>query len=303
LFSIDDHELIDDWVELDPEHPDAELRSERLKTRTDGRDAFIEQMKINNIDSNETYYEYCVNGIPVFVMDSRTERLARRADTIRKAKMISDKQMSLLCKWIEKCAEQDKGKPDSQIAPKIIMSGSMLLPRLRSTAKRWEVSPASCLRSDGWDGYPRTMHHVLSHILNSGLRKVIFVSGDAHIPCLCKARISSKAHGAIDIVSVHASGLNAPLPFANTMAEEFQSFESFVLRSMHSGSNNDRDGDTDFGDTDYEDPLDITVNTYFPEVGDGFCTIRTSYENGWQPCKISFAGKLTNYVPVPFGEV
>jgi len=164
----------------------------------------------------------------------------------------------------------------------------MLLPRLSSTAKNCsaDASYASCLQSDGWDGYPKTMHQVLSHILEKGLRKVIFISGDAHIPCLCSARISSKEHGSISITSVHASGLNAPFPFANSLAEDFQSFESFVLCSA-----------------DNTEPLDITVNTHFPDVGDGFCTIRTSYENGWQPSKISFAGKRNNYVPVPFGEV
>jgi len=85
LFSIDDHELIDDWVSIAPEPPDAKLRSEREQTRADGTAAFIEQMQSYNIDSDKPYYEHTVNDLPVFVLDSRTERSPRNASNINKA--------------------------------------------------------------------------------------------------------------------------------------------------------------------------------------------------------------------------
>jgi len=292
LFSIDDHELIDDWVPLDPEHPDATLRAEREKTRENGKQAFIKEMHLDKFADEKTYYQESVNGTPVFVMDSRTERSARNALNFNCVSMIHEEQLSSLHHWIDKLAEDDRAKPESAIAPKIVMSGSMLLPRLRSTAAGWktDVPHASCLRSDGWDGYPKTMHDVLWRMLEQGLRKVIFVSGDAHIHCICNVRVSSEAHGSIDLVSVHGSALNAPFPFANAMEEDFQSSDTFVLRSAEKTK-----------------PLDIKVDTHFPNVGDGFCTIRISNADERQSCKISFAGKRNNYVPVelpvPFGEV
>jgi len=288
LFSIDDHELIDDWVPLHPDHPDADLRKMRQQTREQGKMAFVNEMLASLNTGGKTYYNKLVNELPVFVMDTRTERTARNARNINDASLISDEQLSMLHNWIDDLADQDGDKSDSVIAPKIILSGSILLPRLRSTADRWDIDPshASCLRSDGWDGYPKTMHQILSHIVKKRLRKVVFVSGDAHIPCLCNVRIVSKEHGSVNIVSVHGSGLNAPFPFANSVAEEFQSIESFAL-----------------SDDENAEKLDITVNTHFPDVGDGFCTIRTSSVDGRNVCQISFAGKRNNYVPVPFGEV
>lgn len=288
LFSIDDHELIDDWVPLDPGHPDKALRLKRELTRQNGKQTFIDEVLLNVSASGKAYYEKLINGVPVFVVDSRTERSTRNASNINHADMMSDAQMCSLCDWIDQLADQDSVKSDSAIAPKIILSGSILLPRLHSTARRWDVnaSHASCLRSDGWDGYPKTMHRVLSHIAKRGLRKVIFVSGDAHIPCICNVRVSSEEHGSINLVSVHGSGLNAPFPFANAVAEDFESFESFVLSSP-----------------EHNEKLDVSVSTQFPDVGDGFCAIRTSNVDGWQSCQISFAGKRNNYVLEPFGEL
>lgn len=288
LFSIDDHELIDDWVPLGSGHPDEELRSKREKTRDEGKQAFITEMQLDKWSNGKTYYKHLVNDIPVFVMDSRTERSARNAHNVNDVCMVSKEQRNLLFEWIDNLADEEKNKPESEIAPKIILSGSMLLPRQRTTADRWDEdsSHASCLRSDGWDGYPKTMHQVLLHIVKKGLRKVIFVSGDAHIPCICNSRVKSEVYGAIDIVSVHGSGLNAPFPFANAMAEDYQSEEEFALSAP-----------------DNTEPLNIEVETQFPDVGDGFCILGISNLEGRKLCQISFAGKRNNYEPIPFGTV
>jgi len=295
LFSIDDHELIDDWVPLDSKHPDAKLRSDREKTREKGKQAFITEMQLDTWSNNRTHHHYLINDTPVFVMDSRTERSARNALNFNHVSMIGDEQMTSLCEWVDQLAAEDKDKSASEIAPKIILSGSMLLPRRRFSAQssNGDTPHVSCLRSDGWDGYPRTLHQVLSHIVKKGLRRVIFVSGDAHIPCICNVSVKSKTHGTIDLVSIHASGLNAPLPFANAMKEDYQSEDSFTLSAVRNTSNslvNDKD------------PLCIKVKTEFPDVGDGYCVIRISNKDGGKSCQISFAGKRYDYKPKLFGE-
>jgi len=215
LFSLDDHELIDDWAPLDAEHPNAELRAARAKARIDGKRSFLSEMQIDDLSDGNTYYHKLVNGMPIFVMDSRTDRMYRNASNIKRVSMIDDAQMVKLRDWMSALAEKEKDTPDVYVTPKIIMSGSMLLPRLRTSAERWDKdsSYASCLHSDGWDGYPKTMHDVLAHIANIGLRKVIFVSGDAHIPCVCDIKIHSDDDPNVNILSVHGSGLNAPMPF------------------------------------------------------------------------------------------
>jgi len=307
LFSIDDHELIDDWVKLDSEHPDEILRKEREDTRKFGKQAFITEMQLDTWSVNETYYQHLINDTPVFVMDSRTERSARNAHNINNVSMIGDVQMDSLCQWIDQLADEDKNKPDSEVDPKIILSGSMLLPRRLSTAHGWEddAPHSSCLRSDGWDGYPKTLHQVLLHIVKKGLRRVIFISGDAHIPCICNVSVSSETHGTIDLVSVHGSALNAPMPFANALAEDFKAKEDFILSAAGNGGNSVSKADTasSEGSTN-KDPLAIKVRSKFPQVGDGFCLIRISNGDGpGKSCQISFAGKRNNYRPEPFGQV
>lgn len=289
LFSIDDHELINDWAPLDDKHPDSQLHAQRVDTLTEGKKAFIAEMKIADGSDNRAYYNWIVNCTPIFVMDARTEREARNAVNIKYAKMIHDNQMDSLCRWIDKAAEEDRGKPDAAVRPKIIMSGSMLLPRLCSTAEGWkkkEYPFASSLRSDGWDGFPRTLHRVLAYIAEKGLRRVIFLSGDAHIPSISEVHVKSESHGTANILSVHASGLNAPLPFANAKAEDFQANESFSI-STPKGTN----------------ALDVSVKTTFPKIGDGFCTIQIGNLKNRHTCQICFAGKRTWYEPIQVAEL
>lgn len=303
LFSIDDHELIDDWVQLDSTHPDKLLREERENIRKNGKDAFIKEMQLDKWSNGKTHHNYVVNGTPVFVMDSRTERSARNALNYNRVSMIGEDQWASLRDWIDQLADEDSVKSDSEIAPKIILCGSMLLPRRRLSAQSScnDAPHVSCLRSDGWDGYPNTLHQVLLHIVKKKLRRVIFVSGDAHIPCICNVNVKSQAHGTINLLSVHGSGLNAPLPFANAVSEDFKSEESFTLSAANHADDSavSRAGDKA---GDKKAPLCINVKTQFPDVGDGYCVIRISNESGGKSCQISFAGKRNDYRPVLFGE-
>lgn len=306
LFSIDDHELIDDWVQLDSTHPDKLLREERENIRKNGKDAFIKEMQLDKWSNGKTHHKYMVNGTPVFVMDSRTERSARNALNFNRASMIGDEQWTSLRNWMDQLADDDSNKSDSEIAPKIILSGSMLLPRRSFSAQCSgnDTPHVSCLRSDGWDGYPNTMHQVLSHIVKKKLRRVIFVSGDAHIPCICNVSVRSQDYSAINLLSVHGSGLNAPLPFANAVPEDFKSEEGFTLRAASNADDSAMSRAAEKAvdksavkSADKEAPLHINVKTQFPDVGDGYCVIRISNENGGKTCQISFAGRRNDYKP------
>lgn len=281
LYSIDDHELVDNWAPLDASHPDQEQKKELETTLKEGRRAFIQEMNIGAQSKDDIYFGKQLNGLPIFVMDTRTEREARNVTNIHEANLISNKQLKALEDWIDQCAQQDKGKSLSEIPPKFILSGSMMTPRLRSVSDRWNqhASGAACLRSDGWDGFPKSQHQVLAKILRSSLQRVVFLSGDAHIPCLCNMTVSDGQHS-ITMASVHGSALNAPLPFANAMAEDFARSETFELCSDKASTT-----------------LTVTTDTQFPDVGDGFSVIKVSEHDLRYRAEVSFAGRLNDYTP------
>ncbi len=157
----------------------------------------------------------------------------------------------------------------------------MMTPRLKSVSERWSqhASGAACLRSDGWDGYPKTQHQVLAKILESGLQRVVFLSGDAHIPCFCNMTVSD-GQRSVSMASAHGSALNAPLPFANAIAEDFAHRETFELASDKNSN-----------------ALTVTTDTQFPEVGDGFSVIKIAEDDLQYTAEVSFAGRLNNYIP------
>lgn len=279
MFSIDDHELIEGWEPVDPKFPDPAPRKTRMEIRQQAVDAFVSQPEIAAVSGGKTYYENVVNGLPFFIMDTRTERQYRSAKTVHEATMVSGSQLDKLFRWIDKLADNDRGKSDQEVVPKFIMSGSMLLPRLRSTAQASaRRSRAAGLKSDGWDGYPFMLHTVLHKIASRELRKVIFLSGDVHIPAICNATIQSETGSKVKIMSVHGSALNAPLPFANARQDDFVKTEELQL-CCPKGRN----------------ALQLSYNTKFPDVGDGFAVIEVKRNQQGVAGRVSFAGKKRNY--------
>ena len=140
-------------------------------------------------------------------------------------------QQRELFEWL--CAMQnDKATAD---APKFVASPSILLPRkiememvsLAGGAVPQRKGRATSLRYDSWLGYPWSTNALLDHIVQNGIRNVIFLSGDEHLFCLAKARITAKDGKSALIHSIHCSPMYAPLPFANATAAEFPEVDTF----------------------------------------------------------------------------
>lgn len=230
-FAIDDHELIDNW------EPSANTEvSQELKDRLAlGREWFLRR-RYGEADTGQVLWgAYKLGEIPLFVMDTRTERSLRTPDNHRTATMISDTQMSALKQWLMSI----ENKPDFHSVPKVILSPAMILPRtLRTAELTHDVSDLNssgesektivAMASDSWDGYPQTTGELLGFIAENSIHNVIFLSGDEHISCIAQAEVSTrKQTSPITIHSIHASPLYGPYPFANAKISDFAEREAF----------------------------------------------------------------------------
>ena len=143
--------------------------------------------------------------IPFFMADTRTEREHRDARTIRKARMISDRQFDELCDWLSAHRK----------SPKFVASPAILLPRRRTSLEH----EASALRSDAWDGYPATFHRLLAFLWEESIERCIFLSGSEGLSCQSRAELSLQGSDSKSLVlySIHCTGLYSPYPLANSV--------------------------------------------------------------------------------------
>lgn len=230
-FAIDDHELIDNWEpSLDPQ-----VNKILQSRRATGREWFLRR-RFGKRDTGQVLWgEQHTGEIPLFVMDTRTERCARTPENHRTVQMISTEQMASLKNWLQRLDNQ----PDFKSAPKVILSPAMILPRSLRTAERTQqVRDLNChsenedtvvsLASDSWDGFPQTTGELLGFIAENQIHNVIFLSGDEHISCFAKAQLhTGKGQPPVTVHSIHASPLYGPYPFANAQPDDFAESETF----------------------------------------------------------------------------
>lgn len=145
-------------------------------------------------------YEY-------FVADTRTGRSRWRGPGGANAQIMSDDQMADLESWLA-------AQPRSQ--PKFIVSPSVVAPWSRET----RGDPAYSLRSDAWDGYPRSLERLLGFIARREIRNVVFLSGDYHCSTFCEMQLVHDGQAGVPAYSIVSSGLYAPYPFANARSQD-----------------------------------------------------------------------------------
>ena len=269
-YSIDDHELIDNWG------PTADGTGE-LPNRESLRPAilaFARRQQGRTVPDGKALPRLwgeapTVGDHSVFVMDTRTERGIRSPASPGCAQLIGSEQRDALIEWLRQQSATDR---IGSVTPKLIMSGSMPLPRRRIVARSPDPIVAA-IRSDAWDGYPRTLHEVLRFIAEHQIGGVIFLSGDEHIPCVSDIVVSAPDAPAVRVLSLHAAPLYAPLPFANARVEDFSGNETF-------SSSGERSDDT----------IAVQVRSEFPVIGSGFVSI--DVPRAWTPgaLRVEFRG-------------
>ena len=272
-FAIDDHELIDNWEPSADEETNKEL-DDRLRV---GREWFLRRRYGEEDTGQVLWGEHKLGDIPLFVMDTRTERDLRTPQNHRTAAMASDNQMQALKNWLTAI----ENKPDFQSVPKIILSPAMILPRTLRTAERTQaVKDLNCsdenedtvvsLASDSWDGFPQTTGELLGFIAEHQIHNVIFLSGDEHISCIAEAQLSFDGRQPpVTIHSIHASPLYGPYPFANARIDDFANSEAFCQPYLDDSNTANR--------------VHVKVNTTISLAGDAFglLHIKKSTSDGW----------------------
>ena len=207
LTMLDDHEITDNW---EPYRPGA--HGPKFE---EGVHAFwayqrmLKQRRSPHGLRRRTWLKLrnAVEGWSLFMADSRTRRDVRNANTLGGAQILgtpqvrgAPDQMQQLRDWLVAPLRQDDLK--------LIATPAMLLPRLIEH----QDAP---LHLDNWQGYPESLHGLLSHICDHGVRHVCFLSGDAHLGCDAAIRVRGTNGKQAVLRSIHSPALYAPMPFAN----------------------------------------------------------------------------------------
>jgi hypothetical protein len=220
---LDDHEIEDNWEPIASTAPTASDNDARRDAGVKGFRKFQRGMNAPPTTDNQSY-DFRIEGCPIFILDTRSTRDRRTAGNLAGAQLFDMQTLGNLSDWLT----------EGPSIPKFVVSPSMLLPRHRR-ATQWNEL-AAAVRSDAWDGYPATLHAVLSRIVDDGnVQHVVFLSGDEHCGSVATIDITNVGSGVTKrIHSIHTCGTYTPYPFANGSPSELMGSETFDFQ--HGGS-------------------------------------------------------------------
>ena len=225
----DDHEIVDNW---EPPHPSRREATRRGKVqRRQALAAFWNYQRLSlwtyrrgSVLHHRTSFEFDHGCASFFMLDTRSQRQYRQPGETGTAGMFSTEEFKLLTDWLCNSAGRVK----------FVVSPSAVLPR-RLGALNQNIDHVA--RSDAWEGYPGDLGALFTFVVKNKIRNVVFLSGDEHLGCVVHADISVEHQGQTEcarIVSIHASGLYAPFPFANSQSHEFvQGTDTFSVGAVH----------------------------------------------------------------------
>lgn len=206
---LDDHEVVDDW---EPEHPPMPAHRAAL----DAYVAFQHKLVADPAAlSPDTPFDYTLApaGFPVYMLDTRSRRGARSLrpgpQHVERAALCLPAQMQALAQWLERGPAE---------LPRFIASSVTVFPMPRSAV--FGAAPER-IGLDDWSGYPATQRELLALIRRSRARHVVLLSGDRHMSSVSSLWLTRPDGTPMEVVSIVASGLYAPWPFANARADEF----------------------------------------------------------------------------------
>jgi cholesterol oxidase len=226
---LDDHEILDNWEPVHPSFPQELRRRKRLQIL--GLKAFWKYQRMRgdlarrkNVGKRPTSFSFEHGCASFYMLDTRSQRKYRQPGDADTATMFSPTEMVNIQQWML----NNKSKV------KFIVSPSMILPRRRGALN---LDADHGARSDSWEGYPGNFARLLYFIAANEISNVVFLSGDEHLGCVASADLSlviEKVTRKARIVSIHASGLYAPFPFANAKPEDFvEGLDEFPLGSLN----------------------------------------------------------------------
>lgn len=233
---LDDHEIVDNWSQL-PRSNRKRAANERL--RDQAMAAFLRNQRmeyVKNSAAAKRAADQALNwgGLPIYLLDTRSQRTHRQLGS--QAKAITAEQLRNLKAWLLTHQHQAK----------CIVTPSLFLPRRQAHL--------SGLKSDAFDGYPKSQHALIDILVEHDIRHTLFLSGDEHHAFACEATLTDPRTGrCIPLTSIHSSALYAPYPFANGRLEDLQVPDAFSTAGSA--------------------PKKVSVNAIHPAPGDGFARI------------------------------
>jgi hypothetical protein len=214
VHAIDDHEIVDNWEPSPGASHGGNGPWFDVARQAAWHHRWEAGARIGGPDL--LWHAFDWRGATFFIADARCEREARRVANWSSARLWSTTQRDAFGEWLSRGAAR----------PKFVLSGSLPLPRRRTTVEH----AASCLRSDAWDGYPHSLHELLGAVWSNRASGLVFLSGDEHRSGWVSAEISAvdgDDRAPVRIHSVHSSALYAPWPFAITASEELAAPDVF----------------------------------------------------------------------------
>jgi hypothetical protein len=232
---LDDHEIDDNWGPLPSAAPDS---GGNLGMQQQGLKSYRKYERgRHEMPPELASFGFKFDGFPFFMLDTRSERTLRQTGNLATAKLFAHGVGSTL----EKLEQWLTNVPQS--GPKFIVTPSMFLPRHRRTVRLTtagnvlDSANLNAFHSDGWDGYPETLRAVLGVLAATPVHHVVFLSGDEHRSCIAQIDLRLKGGSLITRVhSIHTSAAYAPFPFANSLAEEFATSETFEFKRDNSNT-------------------------------------------------------------------
>ncbi|MEM7366241.1 MAG: alkaline phosphatase D family protein, partial [Pseudomonadota bacterium] len=204
---------------VDEEGVEVEIEKEKEKEKEKedvlslGKRAFT-AFQYNRSDAGDHYWGAINESpLPLFMMDTRTERQPRSSVSTASAQIVSERQYRALTDWL---------RTQSPDQPKLVTSSTMVLPRHRSAVG----SVAGVATLDSFEGYPGTLHSLLQFIVDEQIEHVIFLSGDEHLPVHADIQLR-RGSRSVRCHSLHTAGLYTPYRFANTQPEDLVRHDQF----------------------------------------------------------------------------
>ncbi len=201
-FVVDDHAVRDNYSGMTTDQAKDDESAELFEVARVEAKNF--QTKLNN--TGELWSDFEVNQQPFFNFDTRFERNLDFPETDRRC-IVSDRQAQAFAAWL--VANKNK-------TALFICTGSPLFPIRTDHVKH----PQLTTHSDTLVSYPGFLEFLVQQLAGVKCECVYLISGDPHLSCWGEGTISCGSKS-IRLVNVVASALNAPYPFANAQAKDF----------------------------------------------------------------------------------
>ena len=205
-FSIDDHEIHNDWQSTPGVLLTSELRNREENALDSAYDFLIHREREG--EQGRFWYEFESGGASFFVFDTRTERLGN-VDRANVRALINEEQQAGFRAWIAR-------QRDSE-SPIFFSTGSSLIPITKARAE----APELTLKEDGLLGYTGFLAWLTSELQPVRARRIVWLSGDVHSSSCAELELRLPDKDPVSVIGIASSGLFAPLPFINTASRSY----------------------------------------------------------------------------------